>query len=163
MSIQVVCSLWSLSMLVIIGKQLIRINTVVEWHQISVMISTRKHLSPVHTNPFSNENRAVLLRIWLSSTLQHQKRSPKTEPFKNALQGGVIWKWCFLKMLFSSVDRENNAIWKRWRHQNSTGRLTTWPWESKMVDWGYHVASISLAEILKCACVELIWACALRV
>ena len=47
-------------------------------------------LGPVHTNPFSNENGAVLLRIRLSSTLQRQKRSPKTEPFENALQSGAI-------------------------------------------------------------------------
>ena len=68
--------------------------------------------------PISNENGAVLLRIRLSSTLQRRKRSPKTEPFENALQSGVIWKRCFLKTLFSSVDCENDAIWKRWRHQN---------------------------------------------
>ena len=48
------------------------------------------HLGPAHTNPFSNENRAVLLRIRLSSTLQRRKRSPKTEPFENALQSGAI-------------------------------------------------------------------------
>ena len=76
---------------------------------------------PVHTNPFSNENGAVLLRIRLSSTLQHRKRSPKTEPFENALQSGAIWKRCFLKTLFSSVDGENDAIRKRWRHQNRPG------------------------------------------
>ena len=45
---------------------------------------------PVHTNPFSKENGAVLLRIRLSSTLQRRKRSPKTEPFENALQSGAI-------------------------------------------------------------------------
>ena len=39
---------------------------------------------------FSNENGAVLLRIRLSSTLQRQKRSPKTEPFENAFQSGAI-------------------------------------------------------------------------
>ena len=76
-------------------------------------------LGPVHTNPFSNENGAVLLRIRrLSSTLQRRKRSPKTELFENALQSGAIWKRCFLKTLFSSVNGENDAIWKRWRHQN---------------------------------------------
>ena len=66
---------------------------------------------PVHTNPFSNENGAVLLQIRLSSTLQRRKRSPKMEPFENALQSGTIWKRCFLKTLFSSVDGENVAIW----------------------------------------------------
>ena len=73
---------------------------------------------PVHTNPFSNENGTVLLQIRLSSTLQRRKRSPKTGPFENALQSGAIWKRCFLKTLFSGVDGENDAIWKRWRHQN---------------------------------------------
>ena len=48
------------------------------------------HLGPVHTNPFSNENGTVLLRIRLSSTLQRRKRSPKTESFENALQSGAI-------------------------------------------------------------------------
>ena len=70
-------------------------------------------LGSVHTNPFSNENRAVLLRIRLSSTLQRRIPSPKTEPFENALHSGAIWKRCFLKTLFSSVDGENDAIWKR--------------------------------------------------
>ena len=46
-------------------------------------------LGPVHTNPFSNENGAVLLRTRQSSTLQRRKRSLKTEPFENALQTGL--------------------------------------------------------------------------
>ena len=58
---------------------------------------------PVHTNPFSNENGAVLLRIRLSSTLQRRKRSPKTEPFESEKR-----KRCFLKTLFSSVESEND-------------------------------------------------------
>ena len=69
-------------------------------------------------NPFSNENGTVFLRIRRLSTLQLRKRAPKTEPFENALQSGVIWKRWFLKTLFSSVDGENDAIWKRRRHQN---------------------------------------------
>ena len=73
----------------------------------------------------------------LSFTLQRRKRSPKTEPFENALQSGAIWKQYFLKTLFSSVDDENDAIWKRWRHQNTRPRV------SKMADRRYHVASIS--------------------
>ena len=48
------------------------------------------YLGPVHTNPLLNENGAVLLRIRLSSTLQRRKRSPKTEPFENAVQRGAI-------------------------------------------------------------------------
>ena len=105
---------------------------------------------PVHTNPFSNENVVVLLRIRLSSTLQRRKRSPKTKPFENALQSGAIWKRCFLKTLFSSVVGENDAIWKRRRHQiDTTGRQTTRPWVSKMADRRYHVdfAPISRAEL----------------
>ena len=77
---------------------------------------------PVHTNPFSNENGTVLLQIRLSSTPQRRKQSPKTEPFENALQSGTIWKRCFLKTLFSSRDGENDAIWKRRRHQNRHDR-----------------------------------------
>ena len=93
---------------------------------------------------FSNENGAVLLRIRLSSTLQRRKRSPKTEPLENTLQSGAIWKRCFLKTLFSSVDGENDAIWKRWRHQNrhDRARQTTRPWVSKMADRRYHVDSL---------------------
>ena len=60
-------------------------------------------LGLVHTNPFSNKNGVVLLRIRLSSTLQRRKRSPNTEPFE------AIWKRYFLKTLFSSVDGENDA------------------------------------------------------
>ena len=77
---------------------------------------------PVHTNPFSNENGAVLLRIRLSSTQQRRKRSPKTESFEIARQSGAIWKRYFLKTRFSSVDGENDAIWKRWRHPNRHDR-----------------------------------------
>ena len=55
---------------------------------IMVMLTSAK--GPVYTNPFSNENGAVLLRIRLSSTLQRRKRSPKTEPLENALQSGTI-------------------------------------------------------------------------
>ena len=47
--------------------------------------------------------------IPLSSTLQRRKRSPKTEPFENALQRWAIWKRCFLKTLFCSVDGEKVA------------------------------------------------------
>ena len=54
------------------------------------MDSYKAFLGPVHTNPFSNKNGAVLLRIRLSSTLQRRKRSPKTEPFESALQSGAI-------------------------------------------------------------------------
>ena len=86
-------------------------------------VSERNYLGPVHTNSFSNENGAVLLRIWLSSTLYRRKRSPKTEPFENALQSGATWKRCFLKTLFSSVDGGNDAIWKQWRHRNRHDRV----------------------------------------
>ena len=64
----------------------------------------------------------VLLRIRLSSTLQRRKPSPKTDSFENVFQSGAIWKRCFLKKLFSSVDGENDAIWKRWRHPNRHDR-----------------------------------------
>ena len=119
-------------------------------------------LGPVHTNPFSNENGgAVLLQIRLSSTLQRRKRSPKTEPFENALQSGAIWKRCFLKTLFSSVDGENDAIWKRWRHQNHS--TVSIPNGGQTLPCSFNFAPISRADILKCACVEFIWLCALRV
>ena len=55
-----------------------------------IILLFRGILGSVHTNPFSNGNGAVLHRIRLSSTLQRRKRSPKTEPFENALQSGAI-------------------------------------------------------------------------
>ena len=129
--------------------------------KITSIRSERSPLGPVNTNPFSNENGAVLLRIRLSSTLQPWKRSPKTEPFENALQSGAIWKRCFLKTLFSSVDGENDAIWKRWRHQNhSTVSIQN---GGQALPCSFNFAPISRADILKCACVEFIWPCALRV
>ena len=99
---------------------------------------------PVHTNPFSNENGTVLLRIRLSSTPQRGKWSPKKEPFENALQSGAIWKRCFLKTLFSSVDEktmlsENGEVIKI----DTAGRQTTRQWVSKMADRRYHKDSIS--------------------
>ena len=81
---------------------------------------------PVYTNPFLNENGAVLFPMQLSSTLQRQQRSLKTEPFENSLQSGAIWKRWFLKTLFSSMD----------------GRQTTRPWVSKMAERRSHVASL---------------------
>ena len=93
------------------------------------------HLGPVHTNPFSNENGAVLLRIQLSSTLQRRKRSPKTEPSENAVQSGAIWKRCFL-----AWTEKTMCYLKRWRHHiDTTGRQTTRPWVSKMADRRYYV------------------------
>ena len=91
------------------------------------------HQGVDHTNPFSNENGAVLLLIQLLSTLQCRKRSPKMEQFENALQSGAIWKRCFLKTLFSSVDRENDVIWKRWRNQNRQPR--TRPLDCEYPKW----------------------------
>ena len=50
---------------------------------------------------------------------------------------------------------------------DTTGRQTIRPWVSKMADRRYHVAPISCQysrdDILKCACAEFIWECALRV
>ena len=117
---------------------------------------------PVHTNPFSNDNGTVLLRIRLSSTLQLLKRSPKTETFENALQSGAIWKRCFLKAQFSSVDGENDAIWKRRFHQHTHDRAQDHSTVSFQNSWqtlpcGFNFAPISRADILKCACVEFIW------
>ena len=125
-------------------------------------------LGPVHTNPFSNKNWAVLFWIQLSSTLQCRKRSPKMEPFENALQSGANWKRCFWKTLFTSVDGENDAIWKCWRHQNRHDRApdhstVTIQIGGQTLPCGFNSAPVLLADIFKCACVEFIWACTLRV
>ena len=98
----------------------------------------------VHTNPLWNENGAVLLRIRLSSTLQRRKRSPKTEAFKNALQGGAIWNdacWncCFQVWTEKMMLSENGDVLKI----DMTGRQTTRLWVFKMANIRYHVASIS--------------------
>ena len=143
-------------------------GAVLPWIQLSSTLQHQKRShsktlfrGPVHTNPFSNENGALLLWILPSSTLQCQKWSPKTEPFENALQRGAIWKRCFLKTLFSSVDGENDAFWKRWRHQNhSTVSIQN---GGQALPWSFNFPPISRADTLKCTYVEFIWPCALRV
>ena len=113
-------------------------------------------LGLIHTNPFSNENGAKLWK-WLSSTLLHRKRSPKTEPFENVLQSGAILKQCFLKTLFSSVDGENDCIWKQWCHQNRRDQAPDHSTVSiqnggQTLPCGFNFVPISRADILKCAC-----------
>ena len=104
----------------------------------------------------------------LSSTLQCRKQSPKADPFENALQSGAIWKRCFMKTLFSSVDGENDAIWKRWRDQYRQDRGVRplncdYPkWRTDAPMW-LQFRAISRADILRSACVEFIWAYALKV
>ena len=63
------------------------------------------------------------------------------EPFENALQSGAIWKRCFLKTLFSSVEGENVI------KIDTTGRQTTRPWVSKMADRRYRVASLLIGVV----------------
>ena len=114
---------------------------------------------PVQNNPLSNENGAVILRIRLSSTLQRRKRSPKTEPFENDLQSEAIWKQCFLKTLFSSVEGENDAIWKRWLHQNRHDRApdhsaVSIQYRGQTLPCGFNFAPTSRADKLKCASVD---------
>ena len=48
---------------------------------------------------------------------------------------GAIWKRCFLKTPFSSVDGENGNVIKI----DTIGRQTTRLWVSKMADRLYHV------------------------
>ena len=60
-------------------------------------------------------------------------------------ESGTVWKCCF-----PSVDGENDAIWKRWRqHNNTTGRglRISQPWESKMADTRFHLASLLITMI----------------
>ena len=71
------------------------------------------------TTPFSNENGTVLLRLYdyrpqndqRKLTWNNPKALSKVEPFENS----TAWKRCF-----PSVDDENDAIWKRWRHYNNS-------------------------------------------
>ena len=72
----------------------------------------------------------------------HRKRSHSKRCPVERYENDAFWKRCFL-VWPSSVDGENDAIWKRWRHQiDTTGRQTTRPWVSKMADKRYHVASL---------------------
>ena len=144
---------WKVSMITSVDIECIDYSFIADGLPVSSFSNNRapesRFLGPLHTSPFSKENGAVLLRIRLSSTLKRRKRSPKTEPFENALQSGAIWKRCFLKMLFSSVDGENDAIWKRLRHQNRHDRAqTTRPWVFKMADRRYHVASLLIGVVV---------------
>ena len=118
---------------------------------VPVAVAVVVFLGPVpgHTNPFSNENGAVLLlRIRLSFTLQrkndlrkrsHSKTLSRVERFEN----DAFWKRCFL-----SSDGEHDAIWKRWRHQDTTGGQTTRPWVSKMADRSYYVAFLLIRVVV---------------
>jgi len=99
------------------------LSTYLEWLALMLgWVSIAGDWGPVHTNLFSNKNGAVLLRIRLLYTLQRRKWSLKMDSFKNTLQSGAIWIRCFLKTLFSSVDGENDAIWKWWRHPSRHNR-----------------------------------------
>ena len=67
-----------------------------------------RHLDPVHTTPFSNENDTVLFRIRLTSTLQRRVRKrivSKTLSRVERFENGTVWKRCF-----PSVDGENDTI-----------------------------------------------------
>ena len=99
-------------------------------------------IGPVHTYPFSNENGDVLLRIRLSSTLHaendHRKRShSKTLSRVERVKNDAFWKRCFLLWTEKTMLSENGDV------IDTTGHKTTRPWESKMADRRYHVASIS--------------------
>ena len=87
-----------------------------------------------------------------------QKRSPEWSDLKTRL----------LKTLFTSVDGENDAIWKRRHHQNRHDRAPVDSTVSiqnggRTLPCGFNFTPISRADILTCACVEFIWACTLRV
>ena len=96
-------------------------------------------LGPVHTNPFSNKNGAVLLRIRLSFTLQRRKQSPKTEPFENALQSGAnrprsIYQYSSMAPRLSGQNCKffkfplslNSQKRLRYRENNTKYRGLTW-------------------------------------
>ena len=87
--------------------------------------------------------------------------SPKTEPFENSPAEWSDLKTYILKTLFSSVDGENDAVWKRWRHQNRHDRAPDHSTVSiqnggQTLPCGFKFAPISRDD-------TFIWACALRV
>ena len=96
-------------------------------------------LRPFHTNPFSNESGAVLLRIRLTSTLQRRKRSPKTLSRVERFENDAFWKRCSVVWTKKTMLSENGDVMKI----DTTGRQTTRPWVSKMANRRYDVASIS--------------------
>ena len=113
-----------------------------------LVFTTFDNLGPVHTNPFSNENGTVLLRMRLSSTLQRRKRSQKTEPFENALQSGGIWNdasWKCCVLMEKTMPSENGDVIKI---DTKPGARPTRPWVSKMADRRYHVASLLISVVV---------------
>ena len=91
---------------------------------------------------------STLIRFQMKTELR-RKRSPKTDPFENALQRGAIWKRCFFKRCFlvwteKTMLSENGDFIKI----DSTGRLTTRPWVSKMADSRYHVVFLLIGVVV---------------
>ena len=114
-----------------------------EWrHLVNVSkLNVIVNQGPVHTNPFSNENGAVLLRIRLSSTLQRRKRShSETLSRVQRFEDDAFWKRCFLVWTEKTVLSENGDVIKI----DTTGRQTTRPWVSKnggqMLPCGFNIA-----------------------
>ena len=111
---------------------------------IMLMLNAQKVSGPVHTNPFSNENGAVLLRIRLfphynvenvRRKRSHSKTLSRVERFEN----DAFWKRCFLVWTEKTMLSENGDV----INIDTTGRQTNRPWLSKMVDRRYHMDSIS--------------------
>ena len=70
----------------------------------------------------------------------HRKRSnSKTLSRVEWFENDAFWKRCFLVWTEKTMLSENGDVIKR----DTTGRQTTRPWVSKMVDRRFHVASIS--------------------
>ena len=150
------------------------------------VIGCQRHtaLGPLHTYPFSGYG----YRPHYNAENDHRERShSKTLSRVERFENDAFWKRCFLVWTVKTMLSENGDVIQI----DTTGRQPTRPLVSKMADRRSHVASlligtisslltllqahltnnnkesrmapISWADILKCACVEFIWVCALRV
>ena len=86
----------------------------------------------------------------------HRKRSyPKTLSRVERFENDAFWKRCFLVWTEKTMLSENGDIINR--HDRPPDHSTA------SNQNGFNFAPILRADILKCACVEFIWPCALRV
>ena len=89
----------------------------------------------------------------------HWKRShSKTLSRVERIESDAFWKCCFLVWTEKTMLSENGDVIKN-RHDRAPDHSTVSN-GGQTLPCGFNFAPISLADILKCACVELIWVCA---
>ena len=89
----------------------------------------------------------------------HSKTLSRVERFEN----DAFWKRCFLVWTEKTMLAENGDVIKN-RHDRAPDHSTVSIQNGgQALPHGFNFAPISRADILKCVCVEFIWACLLRV